>query len=780
MSKLAGHNAGVRRVLLLAFLYPLTDWAQCGTCIGNCLNSSQTGAWTNCNTWAGGGFCTLWTTFQMNTRYPIINSGHTVTLSGTIPTNLQNCLSIYIRSGGTLTLQSPYTGNTSGSYVIDVCGTLNISLTGTADFKNFDLIIHSGGVVNINSGTLRVNSILVENGGVLNLNGGRLERACLSSATPALRIDNGGLMNINSGSGGLSLHSCLGSTYTLLDGTIDCKNSLTSSNYSNFQLGYVRVTNGTSTGRIRTQTAYVPGAEWSRSASNNFWGFNSDYGGTVEYYGSSSIFLALNSRYEYYDLEVNCPVLYLYTTTDVVGVLYLRGGDLDLNGKTFRLRGTARYTGSYSLRGSSSSRLEVVGKFPSPISPALSTYQISSQGGTVSCRNLPLRFSADYRSLKTLWLYREDAVFLETPLDIYDTLNLETGILRTSTTNLLTVRNTASGAVLHHTTGWFSVYYGFVSGPLRRYVGTSGAYDFPVGYPNLSSYYVGWDPLQPQALHRRLRLEISAQSGINWIQVEFVPGVSDVCSGQLNITEADGTPHLQLHPEGYWRVQPDAAAYTVAYDVKAYTWGFAAPPLADNRYAVVKRPDGSTACADWTRAAGTWLPAGSLGRVIKVDGGGRDTSYAHRLGWDSFSEFAIGITDVPLASLPALSLILKHWQGQYAVLMPKGLAEGEPLRLLSGKRELSYLWQAGELWVKVEEPLWVWIEAGGQRSTPLYLVPPPVSCVGERVEIRTGAWVEVWGFDGRLVGRYQGPGSFPLPAQPVLLRWEGGVQPLYP
>lgn len=402
MSKLAGHNAGVRRVLLLAFLYPLTDWAQCGTCIGNCLNSSQTGAWTNCNTWAGGGFCTLWTTFQMNTRYPIINSGHTVTLSGTIPTNLQNCLSIYIRSGGTLTLQSPYTGNTSGSYVIDVCGTLNISLTGTADFKNFDLIIHSGGVVNINSGTLRVNSILVENGGVLNLNGGRLERACLSSATPALRIDNGGLMNINSGSGGLSLHSCLGSTYTLLDGTIDCKNSLTSSNYSNFQLGYVRVTNGTSTGRIRTQTAYVPGAEWSRSASNNFWGFNSDYGGTVEYYGSSSIFLALNSRYEYYDLEVNCPVLYLYTTTDVVGVLYLRGGDLDLNGKTFRLRGTARYTGSYSLRGSSSSRLEVVGKFPSPISPALSTYQISSQGGTVSCRNLPLRFSADYRSLKTL------------------------------------------------------------------------------------------------------------------------------------------------------------------------------------------------------------------------------------------------------------------------------------------------------------------------------------------------------------------------------------------
>lgn len=782
MSQLTGHNVWPRKVIFLAFLYPLTDWAQCGTCSGgsNCLNSSQTGLWTNCNTWQSGSFCGVWSTFQMNIRYPIINSGHTVTISGTIPINLQNCRSIYIRSGGTLTIQTAYTGNTSGSYVIDVCGTLNINLSGTADFRNFDLVIHSGGVVNVNNGTLQVNSIYIENGGVLNLNGGRVERACLSSVTPALRIDYGGLMNINSSNGGLSLHSCLGSTYTLLDGTIDCKNSLTSSNYSNFQLGYVRVTNGTSTGRIRTQTAYIPSAEWVRSASNNFWGFNSDYGGTVEYYGSSSISLGLNSRYEYYDLEVNCPGLYLYTTTDVVGVLYLRGGDLYLNDKTFRLRGTVRYTGSYALRGSPSSRLEVVGKFPSPISPALGIYQISSQGSTVNCRNLPLRFSVGYRSLKTLWLYREDAVFLETPLDIYDTLNLETGILRTSTVNLLTVRNPAAGAVLHHTTGWFSVYYGFVSGPLRRYIGASGAYDFPVGYPNLTSYYVGWDPLQPQALHRRLRLEISSQSGINWIQVEFVPGVTDVCSGQLNITEADGTPHLQLHPEGYWRVQPDAATYTVAYDVKAYTWGFAAPPLADNRYAVVKRPDGSTACADWTRAAGAWPSAGSLGRVIKVDGGGRDTSYAHRLGWDNFSEFAIGITDGPLASLLPLELSLQRWQGSYAVLAVRGLAEGEPFTLSSDRGELLYVAKEGSLWVEVKDPLWVWIEAGRRRSSPLYLVPPPVSRVGDRVEIRTAAWVEIWGFEGRLLGRYQGPGSFPMPEQPVLIRWEGGTQPCYP
>jgi hypothetical protein len=106
-------------------------WAQCGSCIGsNCLTSSQTGSWTDFRTWASGSSCKVWSTFQMSTRYPIISTNHTVIISGTIPTNLQNCRSIYIRSGATLNIQSPYTGNTSGSYVLDVCGILNINLTG--------------------------------------------------------------------------------------------------------------------------------------------------------------------------------------------------------------------------------------------------------------------------------------------------------------------------------------------------------------------------------------------------------------------------------------------------------------------------------------------------------------------------------------------------------------------------------------------------------------------------------------------------------------------------
>jgi hypothetical protein len=93
----------------------------------------------------------------------------------------------------------------------------------------------------------------------------------------------------------------------------------------------------------------VPLADLTRATDHNFWGWNSDYGRTVEYYGSTAITLALNSRYEYYSLKVSCPQLTLYTTTDVVGELDLSGGNLVLNGKTFRIRGTIWYGASRYL-----------------------------------------------------------------------------------------------------------------------------------------------------------------------------------------------------------------------------------------------------------------------------------------------------------------------------------------------------------------------------------------------------------------------------------------------
>ena len=106
----------------------------------------------------------------------------------------------------------------------------------------------------------------------------------------------------------------------------------------------------------------MPLADLTQAADNNFRGWNSDYGGTVEYYGSTAITLALYSRYEYYSLKVSCPRLTLYTTTDVVGEVDLSGGNLALNGKTLRIRGTIRYGAIRYLIGDKAAHLEVVGK----------------------------------------------------------------------------------------------------------------------------------------------------------------------------------------------------------------------------------------------------------------------------------------------------------------------------------------------------------------------------------------------------------------------------------
>ncbi len=632
----------------------------CGNCIGsNCLTSTANGLWTDCNTWQSGFFCTVWSSFTMSTRYPVINSN--VTVSGYIPTNKKNCKSIYINPGATLTFNTSYPGNTSsGIQQIEVCGTLNIN-SGTVDFREFELIIHNGGVVNMNGGTFIVRSVLIENGGILNLNGGDLQRSCGSYSAVGLEIQQGGLMNINSSSARFSNYSCFSTPYTILDGTIDCKNSLSSSNYTNIKLGNVRVSNNTSTGRIRTQTANVPMAEWGQSAGNNFWGFNSTYGGTVEYYGNNTIFLNYSSRYNYYDLEVNnTGGVYLHRETDVVGILYLKKGNIHLNGKRLVLRGKVNYTGSYAINGNGTgSTVEVVGKLSGSYKDSgLSTYLISSQGtDNINVRNIALKFTMS--PLDTLRLWREDVVLLQTPVYINGQLQLDRGILRTDATNYPTIQNPASNAVRHKTKGYRTL-YGFISGYLYRRMNPGNSYDFPVGYPNMTEYYQGWDVTKPLPKHRLLTIDFKAKT-INPTQssgllVNFVPSIS-TCSGTLtNAVESTGETYTQLHPEGKWQavLTPAEPGETFDYDAKLHTWGFDSPSLTNNLYAPLKRPDGSTSCADWTTGGGTMGTPNQLGRIILTNSAGMDTSYAIRKNLSSFSEFAIGIIDA--TTLPAINL----------------------------------------------------------------------------------------------------------------------------
>ena len=162
---------------------------------------------------------------------------------------------------------------------------------------------------------------------------------------------------------------------------------------------------------------------------------------------------------------------------------------------------------------------------------------------------------------------------------------------------------------------------------------------------------------------------------------------------------------------------------------------------------------------------------GTLGRVIKVNSSGRDTSYAHRLGWDSFSEFAIGITDAPLSQVEPLQLHISAQKGPTYFLTAKGAMPGERLFLnvFSGEVEAIEEQREGEFRVRPRTPSAVYVESStGRRSSPLLLMPPKWWVEGDRLILREGV---VWGWDlmGRLIGSWDKPGTWPLPTGPLYL-----------
>ncbi|MBX3102096.1 MAG: T9SS type A sorting domain-containing protein [Bacteroidetes bacterium] len=631
--------------------------------------------WNLCTTTCAGACVVTWTTVTFNTRD--MNIKHVVTVDAGYNTNHRHIGSIYIDPSASLTLNTAWPGRTSGSFNINVCGTLTVA-SGTSDFGNHTLTVNNGGIVNITGGELEVDKVVVKSGGTLNLNGGTLRRACGSSAAVGLTVEDGGTVNINSASSALNItSSCLSEPYTVLDGTIDCKGFLTSSTIaSRFRLGFCRVTNNTSTGKIRTQTQYTPSIDWqtttppysSRSANGTFTGYSSTYGGTVEYYGSSNITLdnsALQSLYQYYNLEVNLTGvaelrLGKSSIFDVVGVLYLTSGNLNINGYHLRLRGTVVY-GSGNLKSTSGGTLTVVGKLSGAsadfTSNGMTTYQIWAKSKAVSAnintRNPELRFVSGGRTLGTLVIDREDVTHLSTDLSITTKLNLNRGILNNGST-VLHVTSTATDAVEHNTTG--TSLTGWVSGRLRRSVATGTSYDFPVGRTGISSINNATNFYDSsKLLHRRYSLDFHNATGTGYVDVNFVHPTAD-CEGSMPVITEDGIEYIGVHPEGHWLVNPNSGS-GFNYDARLYVHGFMSSPiLADNEFGGIKRPNG-TGCASWSIDGGTRPAMGQPGRIVEAQSATIHNGYAKRIGWTSFSEQGIGIgSSPPLAIDPSLNL----------------------------------------------------------------------------------------------------------------------------
>jgi hypothetical protein len=107
----------------------------------------------------------------------------------------------------------------------------------------------------------------------------------------------------------------------------------------------------------------------------------------------------------------------------------------------------------------------------------------------------------------------------------------------------------------------------------------------------------------------------------------------------LLVSEA-GTFYNAVKSEGVWYLNPTGTGTGGAYDLLLYFNGFTG--LADNQFAILRRPDASANAADWSVPAGSSLPdGGSPGRIV-VSG------YARRNNLTNFSQFGIGVTSVPL------------------------------------------------------------------------------------------------------------------------------------
>ncbi|MCZ2357613.1 MAG: T9SS type A sorting domain-containing protein [Bacteroidia bacterium] len=660
---------------LFVFLYIISYWVADAqpSCTGSgvsVIRSNATGNWDVCATWNPLDVsCAAWPGTINENRYHNILNGYTVTVPAAPvnPTTLRS-KGISVLSGGKLVVNKKIDPPTNTAANIYVAGTMDFQIGSgnTMDFAQNSstsyLVVCSGGVANITSGTLKVSSVTVKSGGTLNMSGGTIMRK-LGGIT--LVVESGGTVNINSSSGGFSTWSS-GTLYTQIDGTFDCKNYLSSdATASNFSLGQVCVASNTTSGRIRTQTAFipVPNVASYMGATNNFFGFNSNYGGTVEYYGSSSITLNsgitnVNSCPYYYDLEVNLSSgaklnLGHSSCTQVIGALYLKSGNINLNSRKILLRGTVSYTGSNYIESNSSSDLTIVGKlsfigtpcetYSTSITtdiPSIGGTSIRSQSGSIDIQYPQLRFSASSggsATIGTLKVYRSDVVFLRSNLTVTSLLSVKQGILKTDETNLVYLSNASPSAFEHQTTG-YSAIPGWISGPLKRKIGV-GSYDFGVGYQSVTSYSTV-DRLR----YRLFTMDISALSGYTDLKVKFVTPLSPDCDGSL--VAVDGSlSYLKLHPEGYWNVVTYGSG-TITYDEKLYIHQFTSPALVDNQFGPLKRSDGLTECKDWSTGGGTLNAASTSGRIHE-NSGPLEIGYAQRNGLIDFSDHGIGITDPP-------------------------------------------------------------------------------------------------------------------------------------
>lgn len=158
---------------------------------------------------------------------------------------------------------------------------------------------------------------------------------------------------------------------------------------------------------------------------------------------------------------------------------------------------------------------------------------------------------------------------------------------------------------------------GWINGFLRRAIlSNTGSYDFPVGNGLRGNL---------------LQLINNNLTGASALTASF--GTKEGTDAGLNATE-NGNVYTAVNSGGVWKLVPDAPATGGSYALQLWFNGFTG--LADNSFAPLRRPDGSSSAADWAVPAGSALePLNGAGRKL-ADG------FARRYNITGFSQWGIG------------------------------------------------------------------------------------------------------------------------------------------
>lgn len=198
--------------------------------------------------------------------------------------------------------------------------------------------------------------------------------------------------------------------------------------------------------------------------------------------------------------------------------------------------------------------------------------------------------------------------------------------------NLFHLTNTAADATS------LPINTGHIFGTFRRSIAANtNVYAFPVGVGTTLN------------THRRLLEYVNNNvAGVSYLDCS----VSNTFKGSGSNTDAFLDPlkakhNLQLFTtvssEAEWMLTPNAAPSGGNYGVRLYVQNFAG--LTDNRFAVLKRPDGSNTFFDYSAFyTTTTIPAQNAAGRIYNSGAG----YAQKSGFTSFSKFAIASSPTPL------------------------------------------------------------------------------------------------------------------------------------